>query len=92
MVIEALSPPTVFLFPPKKLVLEIEASGRYYFIAWFKGSRQILASSPFHHFQEIYLVENTTVDLVGSYSAVLLPSGGGDVKATVIFDVILPGI
>ena len=90
MVIEALSPPIVFLFPPNKLVLEIEASGRYHFIAWFKDSRQIIDSSLFHHFKEIYLVENTTVDLVGSYFAVL-PVREPDMLPRVNFDVILSG-
>ena len=86
-----MSPPTVFLSPPNKLVLEIEASGRYLYIAWFKDSTQIPDYSSFHHFKEIYLVENTTVDLVGNYSAMLLVPGDPDIVPRVTFDVILPG-
>ena len=74
LTLEAVSPSTIILSPPEKLVLEIRATGRYNFINWLRN--QNLAGSSgfpvsntdnFAHFSEIYVKDMTTMDDLGWY-------------------------
>ena len=99
---EAVSPSTIILSPPEKLVLEVRATGRYNFISWNKNgnpaSTDTTAAFPvsntenFAHFSEIYVKDMTTMDDLGLYE-VQLPAGASGISAAdqIEFNVIAPG-
>ena len=88
-----ISPPTIFLRPPEKLVLEVSASGGYSGIVWSRdgvalGSTAAPASlSEFTNFFEIFVREPTTTSDYGQYD--VMYSGGGGVGTDIL--VVPPG-
>ena len=99
LTLEAVSPPTIILSPPEKLVLEVRATGQYNFIVWLRNGNQAgLSSFPisntdnFAHFSEIYVNDMTTMDDLGRYE-VQLPPGASGISFTdqIEFMVIAPG-
>jgi hypothetical protein len=89
--IEAITPHTVFMSPPGKLVLEIKSSGGYRRARWSKVEDPGFSPShtSFVHFGEVYYVERTTLADLGRYSVHLEPLPGQTRSPAVIFDVIL---
>ena len=99
LTLEAVSPSTIILSPPEKLVLEVRATGQYNFIVWTRNGDQVSTSGfpvsntdNFAHFSEIYVNDMTTMDDLGVYD-VQLPGGASSISAadTVEFIVIAPG-
>ena len=99
---EAVSPSTIILSPPEKLVLEVRATGQYNFISWNRNGNPDItdptAAFPvsntdnFAHFSEIYVNDMTTMDDLGRYE-VQLPGGASSISAAdeIEFTVIAPG-
>ena len=94
-----MSPSTIILSPPDKLVLEVRATGQYNFIVWTRngniaGSSSFPVSNTdnFAHFSEIYVKDMTTMDDLGRYE-IQLPGGASGISAadTIEFTVIAPG-
>ena len=99
LTLEAVSPSTIILSPPEKLVLEVRATGQYNFIVWLRNGNQAgLSSFPisntdnFAHFSEIYVNDMTTMDDLGVYE-IQLPGGTQGISAadTINSIVIAPG-
>ena len=104
LTLEAVSPSTIILSPPEKLVLEVRATGRYNFIVWLRNGNRALPDSSaafpvsntdnFAHFSEIYVNNMTTMDDLGRY-AVQVPVAPGlsasDGADEIEFIVIAPG-
>jgi hypothetical protein len=91
--IEAVSPSTVILNPPEKLVLEIRTSGGYRRTRWSKEENlePFLPDESLTHFGEIYFAENTSLDDLGRYSVYLEPQPGQIQTSNVSFLVISYG-
>lgn len=64
--------------------------GQYNILEWTKDSQPLIESSLFHHFKEIYIVENTTSDLLGFYRVQIISLAMQAVQTT--FEVAMPGI
>ena len=98
LTLEAVSPSTIILSPPEKLVLEVRATGQYNFIAWtrngnFAGSSvfPVTNTDNFAHFSEIYVNDMTTMDDLGLYDVQLPGAPGISAADTIEFMVIAPG-
>ena len=80
-------------------MLEVKATGQYYFIAWTRngniaGSSGFPVSNTdnFAHFSEIYVNDVTTMDELGRYEVDLPPGASGISAAdTIRFTVVAPG-
>ena len=92
MTLEAVSPSTIILSPPDKLVLEVRATGQYNAILWFRNGNLAGSSDNFAHFSEIYVNNMTTMDDLGRYE-IQLPGGAQAISAAheIEFTVIAPG-
>ena len=98
MTFEALSPSTIILSPPEKLVLEVRATGQYNFISWVRNGNAagssgfpITNTDNFAHFSEIYVNDMTTMDDLGRYDVQLLGVPGIWTANEIEFTVIAPG-
>ena len=99
LTLEAVSPSTIILSPPEKLVLEVRATGQYSFIVWTRNGNPASSSGfpisntdNFAHFSEIYVKNVTTMDDLGRYDVQLPPGASGISAADEIeFTVIAPG-
>ena len=73
--IEYLSPMTIILVPPQKLVMEVSADGEYEFIRWSKDGNAIIPSSNdsryFAYFTEIHFIEVTSIVNTGIYEVLV---------------------
>ena len=99
MTIEAVSPSTIILSPPEKLVLEVRATGQYNFIVWSRNGNSAGSSGfpvsnteNFAHFSEIFVNDATTMNDLGLYE-VDLPIGAVGIESIdqIEFTVIAPG-
>ena len=94
-----MSPPITIIRPPKKLVLEVRATGRYDRIEWTRNGNVFesnsFATEPenFANFMEIYFNEPTTEADFGVYEVVTMPTGGSGqiTPERIIFLVSPPG-
>ena len=94
-----MSPTSIVLRPPQKLVLEARATGRYVFFDWSKdgisysSGTTFLPQFPeeFPHFFEIYVVDPTTIDDMGLYEVTVAPNAGQQSPDEIEFTVIAPG-
>ena len=98
LTLEAVSPSTIILSPPEKLVLEVRATGQYNFIVWNRNGNPASSSDfpvsntdNFAHFSEIYVNDMTTMDDVGLYDVQLPGAPGISAADTIEFMVIAPG-
>ncbi len=93
MTSEAISPSSIILLPPEKLVLEVRTTGRYFFTSWSRNGIGTGLPGSFVHFGEVYVAENTTMEDLGRYEVVLNPAPSSDqiLSTRIRFDVILPG-
>ena len=99
LTLEAVSPSTVILSPPEKLVLEVRTFGRYNFIQWIRnGNVAGLSGFPamtgvnYAHFTEIYVNDSTSMTDLGVYE-VEMNTFPGQVRPDVVtFILIAPGI
>ena len=69
--LERVSPKFIYLHPPKKLVIEIKATGRYSHILWQKNGA--LLTQKFPNFNEILIYEIKTSHDLGLYEVNLQP-------------------
>ena len=99
LTLEVVSPSTIILSPPEKLVLEVRATGQYNFIVWSRngnlaGSSDFPVSNTdnFAHFSEIYVNDMTTMDDLGRYE-IDSPGGASGISAAdeIEFTVLAPG-
>ena len=98
---EALSPSTIILSPPEKLVLEVRTTGQYNFIVWTRNGIIAIPDSTaafpvsntenFAHFSEIYVNDMTTMDDLGVYEVQLPGAPGISAADQIGFIVIAPG-
>ena len=83
------------LTPPEKLVLEIETSGRFWFIQWYRNANPMFlpGDAPnFVHFGEVFYANMTTVEDLGVFEAVVEPApGSAQIRHTTTFTIISPG-
>ena len=78
--IEPVTPTTIIITPPEKLVLEIKTTGRFWFIQWRRNADPLFLPNDapnFVHFGDIYYTNMTTMQDLGIYEAVLEPDFGG---------------
>ena len=85
LTLERVSPATVVLNPPEKLVLEVEASGAYSTIRWDRNGEefsttegagfQVQQPEEFPNFYEIFVRDPTTADDLGIYDVEVLIGG-----------------
>ena len=86
LTLERVSPAAVVLDPPEKLVLEVEASGAYSTIRWYRNGVESSATAEgagfqvqqpeeFPNFYEIFVRDPTTTDDPGIYTVELIPGG-----------------
>ena len=88
-----MSPSTVILRPPEKLVLQIRATGRYNFIEWsVNGGQPVFIPERFADFGEVYIRDNTTASDLGLYEVDLALLSGQTSPDEVEFFVIEPGM
>ena len=74
MFLERVSPKFIYLHPPEKLVIEVQATGRYSHILWQKnGAPLSVQSQQFPNFNEILVYNVTTRDDLGLYEVSLRP-------------------
>ena len=72
--LKRVSPMFIYLCPPEKLVIEVEAAGRYSHIIWQKnGVPLTLQPQQFPNFNEILVFDVTTNDDLGLYEVSLRP-------------------
>ena len=71
---ERISPSTIYLLPPEKLVIEVKASGGYSGIIWNKDGNALLGE--FTHFREIFVREPTNTNDYGTYDVFYSRTGG----------------
>ena len=75
ILLERVSPEVIFLHPPKKLVIEIKATGRYRSIQWHKnGFLLTIQPQQFPKYNEILIYGTTTQDDLGLYEVGLVPA------------------
>ena len=98
LTLEAVSPSTIILSPPEKLVLEVRATGQYNFIVWTRNQNPagssgfpVINNDNFAHFSEIYAKDMTTMDDLGLYDVQLPGAPGISAADTIEFAVIAPG-
>jgi hypothetical protein len=93
LTIQAISPSLVILRPPEKLVLEVSLTGRYRLAQWARNGaiRLVMGSTftpsleSFVHFDEVYFVENTTMEDLGQYEIYVTAAiGSGQVAPDVV--------
>ena len=101
LVSKRVSPATVVLNPPEKLVLEVEASGAYNVIEWDRNGVESSATAEgtdfqvqqpeeFPNFYEIYVRDPTTTDDLGIYTVEVLPGGIFQLEPDTIEFTVLP--
>ncbi len=78
MRLEPISPSAIVIQPPEKLVIEVRAHGRYHSIYWKRQGHSGFnpPAEYFVHFNETYVVENTSVEDLGEYIVTVNPSIG----------------
>lgn len=69
--LERVSPKFIYLHPPKKLVIEVKATGRYSHILWQKNGAPLTKKFP--NFNKILVYEVKTSDDLGLYEVNLQP-------------------
>ena len=82
LTLERVSPSSIVLTPPEKLVLEVKATGRYNYIKWTKNGNSAgsddfpVTSDNIFHFGEVFVQNETTLDDLQVYGAELIPHPG----------------
>ena len=74
---EPVSPTSIVLVPPEKLVLEIRTSGRFFFIQWIRNANPVFLFNDapnFVHFGEVFYDDETSMQDLGSFEAVVEPA------------------
>ena len=81
--IERVSPPSIILNPPEKLVLEVQTSGRFLFTQWQRNGDMAAGLGSFQpgdenfaHFTEVYTSKPTTDADLGVYEITALRGSG----------------
>lgn len=89
---EQVSPSTIILLPPEKLVIEVKTTGGYLSLGWSVNGDRLTTNIV--HFGEIYFAENTSEADLGLYQLIYTPLTGQLVRSdeSVQFAVIRPGI
>ena len=76
-------------------MLEIRTSGRFFFVQWQRNSNPVflLNDAPnFVHFGEVFYDDETTMQDLGSFEAVVEPApGSGQPLHRVDFTIVSPG-
>ena len=93
---ERVSPTSIVLVPPEKLMLEIRTSGRFFFVQWLRNGDPLFLNNfapNFVHFGEVFYDNVTTMEDVGVFEAVVEPAPGSGVSEIprLNFNVISPG-
>ena len=92
---EPVSPTSIVLVPPEKLVLEIRTSGRFWFIQWLRNADPLFLfnNAPnFVHFGEVFYDDETTMDDLGLFETVVEPApNSGQPIRRVDFTIVSPG-
>ena len=93
---EPVSPTTIILRPPEKLVIEVRTTGGSRFVGWSRNGRPLpFLPETFVDFGEIYVKDNTSMSDLGEYRvSYVLDSGQAfsTAQARIQFFVIEPGI
>ena len=91
----AVSPTTIILRPPEKLVIELRTTGGYFFVEWSRNGNQLaLPVESFVDFGEIYVKDHTSMSDLGEYRATYALASGQQFSTSeirVVFFVIAPG-